>query len=93
MNKEALREEWTKFWEGKLDGYGGRASKDEIADFWLEKLSSQENALRERVEGLRKDEVKEFSKPGREGDLAFLEAHAYNSALDDILTLLKENQE
>lgn len=65
---------------GFFNKYGKSVSKD-IADFWLNKLTSYKKELREKIEKLKKDVV---NYPNGTDYVA-------NALIDDVLSLLSDN--
>lgn len=63
---------------------------DKILERYLNGTPVSEPSLQGKIEKLRKDPEKEFSAPRRVGTVAFIEALAYNKAVDDILALVEK---
>lgn len=51
--------------------------------------ADERSRLKKLIERMEKDPAKAFSAPGRDGDIALLEANAHNSALSSVLSALE----
>lgn len=68
---------------------GNPINIDRINDFWLEKLSSHNARLIERVEGKKRDIVETAIN---NSEILLTVDFGYNQAIDDILQIIKEEQ-
>ena len=90
---ELLRQ---RFYEacGTTD-YSSLSTKEleNLADWWLNKVSTERQTLREKIEGIRKS-AKDLSNPMTfEIDITYKEERAFNQALDSVLALIDEKND
>ena len=79
-----LRKEFITWYKLKVSDFEW-VGEEEIADWWLQKLSEQRQSILEEVEGLRKSEFGDKYSSSVE-DITF----GFNQALDTVLTILRK---
>lgn len=86
MNKEQLREEWSKFVD-TLPSRVGETPREVIADWWLKKMATQKKEI---VEMIKKERLPAENVKHPPECVECKEVAAYNAALSEIINKLKE---
>ena len=85
-------------WQDKAFGttdYSSLSTKEleNLADWWLNKVSTERQTLREKIEGIRKS-AKDLSNPMTfEIDITYKEERAFNQALDSVIALIDKKND